>query len=124
METTTALSRGGKDRLAARSRIVLEGKLTSRPALPPKPDGVGMKVDPGSGFHVGKQGEFVKKQDQAGALPEVRRRGASPEEASGLGEELIGEGGAMKWRRARHETAPRATGKLFFSGDSLTIDGT
>jgi hypothetical protein len=97
METTTALSRGGKDRLAATSRIILEGKLPCSPALPPKPDGVGMKVDPGSGFHVGNRGEFVEEQDQAGSLPEVRRCGASPEEASGLVEELIGEGRAMKW---------------------------
>jgi hypothetical protein len=83
-----------------------------------------MKVDPGSGLHVGKQGEFAEKQDQAGALAEVRRCGASAEEASGFGEELIREGRAMKGRRARHETAPRANGQLFFSGDPLTIDGT
>src|SRR4051794_18493286 len=54
METTTALSRGGKDRLAATSRVVLEGKLPCSPAMPPKSDGVGMKVDASSGFHVGK----------------------------------------------------------------------
>jgi len=81
-----------------------------------------MKVDPGSDFHVGKRGEFVEEQDQAGALPEVRRCGASAEEASGLVEELIGEGRAMKWKRARHETAPRTTGQSL-SVDPLTIDG-
>ena len=69
-----------------------------------------MQIKTSSGFHVGKQGEFVDKQDQVGALPEVRRCGTSAEEASGLGEELIREGRAMKWRRARHETTPRATG--------------
>jgi hypothetical protein len=81
-----------------------------------------MEVDSGSGFRVGNRGEFVEEQDQAGSLPEVRRCGASPEEASGLVEELIGEGRAMKWQRARHETAPRTTGQLF-GVDPLTIDG-
>ena len=81
-----------------------------------------MKVDPGSGFHVGNRGKFVEEQDQAGTLSEVRRCGASEEEALGLGEELIGEGRAMKWEKARHETAPRTTGQLF-SVDPLTVEG-
>jgi hypothetical protein len=41
-----------------------------------------------------------------GALPEVRRRRASAEEAPGLSEELMREARAMKRRRARHETTP------------------
>ena len=64
---------------------------------------------------------FVQEQDQAGALPEVRRGRASRDESSGLGEELVGEGRAMEWGRARHETAPRATGQFVFSDDALTL---
>src|SRR3954462_5290901 len=86
IDATTALSRGGKDRLAAPTRIILEGKPTSGPALPPTADGAGMKVKASSGCHVGERGEFVKEQDQACTLPEVRRCGASAEEASSLGE--------------------------------------
>src|SRR3954471_9954146 len=121
IETTTALSRGGKGRLAAPARIVLEGKLTSGPALPPTADGIGMKIKPSRGCHVGKRGGFVKEQDQACTLPEVRRCGARVEEASGLGEGLIREGRAMKWRRARHETIPGAVGEMVFSDDTPSI---
>src|SRR4051795_1882871 len=41
MDTIRALSRGGKDRLAATSGIVLEGKLAVGPALPPTADAIG-----------------------------------------------------------------------------------
>ena len=122
MDVTIALSRGGKDGLAAASGVVLEGKLACGPALPPKPDGVGVEVEASSGFHVGKRGEFVEQQDQAGALPEVGGGGASADEASGLGQELLGEGRAMMWQRPRHETAPGATGQLI-SGDDACIIG-
>jgi len=71
MDVIMALSRGGKDGLAATPRIVLEGKLACGPALPPKADGVGMKVDPSRGLHVGERGTFMQKQDQACTLPEV-----------------------------------------------------
>jgi hypothetical protein len=54
METTMALSRGGKDRLAATSGSVFEGKLATRPALPPAADAIGVKVEAGSGFDIGK----------------------------------------------------------------------
>src|SRR5258708_1108106 len=77
IEATTALSRGGKDRLAAPARIVLEGKPTSGPALPPTADGTGMKIETSGGSHVGKRGGFVKEQDQACTLPEESRGGAS-----------------------------------------------
>ena len=121
MEATTALSRGGKDRLAASAGIVLEGKLPSGPALPPAADGIGMKIETSSGRHVGERGDVVQEQDQACTLPEVRRRGASVDEASGLGEELVREGRAMKRRRARHETTPRAIGRRVFSDDTPSI---
>jgi len=45
MDTIRALSRGGKDRLAATSGIVLEGKLAVGPALPPTADAIGVKVE-------------------------------------------------------------------------------
>src|SRR3954454_3559644 len=51
-ETTIALSRGGKDRLAAPPGIILEGKLALGPALPPAADAVRVKVEPGSDLDV------------------------------------------------------------------------
>jgi hypothetical protein len=80
-----------------------------------------MKIKASGGCHVGDHGGFVKEQDQAGALPEVRRCGASVEEASGLGEELIREARAMKGRRARHETTPGAIGRMVSSDDTPRI---
>src|SRR4051812_42986115 len=95
IEATTALSRGGKDRLTATAGIVVEGELTSGPALPPAADGIGMEIKTSSGSHVGERGEFVEQQDQACTLPGVRRRGSRAEEASSLGEELLREGREM-----------------------------
>jgi hypothetical protein len=43
------------------------------------------------------------------------------EETSGLGEELVREGRAMKWRRARHEAAPKAISQMIFSDDIPSI---
>jgi len=71
MDATMALSRGGKDGLAASPWSVLEGKVAFGPALSPKADGVGMKVEAGSGSRVRKRRNLVKKQDQVGALAEV-----------------------------------------------------
>src|SRR3954463_13646602 len=51
----TARSRGGKDRLAAPAGIVLEGKPTCGPALPPTADGTGMKIKASRGGHVGER---------------------------------------------------------------------
>ena len=116
-----ALSRGGKDRLAAPARLVLEGELTSGPALPPTADGTGMEIETSGGSHVGDGGEFVKEQDQACSLPEVRRRGASVEEASGLGEELSREDRAMQRQRTRHETTPGRTGQMVFGNQTSSI---
>src|SRR6187397_2089705 len=67
IEMMTALSRGGKDGLAATSRIVLESETACGPALPPQPDGVGVQVDPRPGFRTGKRGSFLEEQHQAGA---------------------------------------------------------
>ena len=80
-----------------------------------------MKIKTSRGGHVGERGGFVEEQDQACTLPEVRRCGARVEEASGLGEELIREGRAMKWGRAGHETTPRAIGQKVFSDDTPSI---
>src|SRR5436309_1167652 len=71
VDTTTALSRGGKGGLAASSGGVFEGKLSLRPAPAPKADGVGMQVDAGGCGRVGKRGLFVQEQDQVGALAEM-----------------------------------------------------
>jgi hypothetical protein len=52
---------GGKDRLAALVWIILEGKSTLGPALPPTADGTGMKIKASRGSRVGKREEFVKE---------------------------------------------------------------
>jgi hypothetical protein len=106
MEAIIALSRGGKGRLAASSRRVFEGKLAVGPALPPTADAIGVKVESDGGLGIGKRGMLVQKQDQMGSLPKVRRRRASPHEASGLAEELVGKNRAIAWRWARHVAAP------------------
>ena len=80
-----------------------------------------MEIEPAGGFHVGNRGKFEEEQDQAGALPEVRRCCTGAEEASGLGEEFVREGRPMKWQRAGHETTPRAAGLACFSDDALII---
>jgi hypothetical protein len=121
MDAMMALSRGGKDRLAATSGSVLEGKLPTGPAFPPEADRVGVQVEASSGCHVGKRGSLMQEQDQVGALPEVGRSGASRRKSSRLGEELVGEGRVKARERPRHETAPRATGRLLASDDALTI---
>jgi hypothetical protein len=61
METTIALSRGGKDRLAATSGIVLEVELATGPTFSPQADGVGVKIDHSSGLCVGKRGSLVQE---------------------------------------------------------------
>jgi hypothetical protein len=71
MDTTTALSRGGKDGLAASSRSILEGKLALGPALPPEADGVRVKVKASGRGRVGKCGAVMQQQDQVGALAEM-----------------------------------------------------
>src|SRR3954451_2380567 len=71
IDETTARSRGGKDRLGSTARVVLEGVLTSGPALPPTADGAGMEIETSGGSHIGDGGEFVEEQDQACSLPEV-----------------------------------------------------
>jgi hypothetical protein len=123
MEATTALSRGGKGGLAAASRVVLEGEPPSGPALPPEPEGVGVEIDPGGGSGIGKRGGRMEEQDQSGALAEVRRGGPGEYQASGLGQEILGEDGAMTRQRSRHQTTPKATGQLCFIADALTIAG-
>ena len=80
-----------------------------------------MEIEMSGGCRVGKGGGFVKEPDQASALPEVRRGGASDEEAPGLDEELLREVRAMERRRARHGTTPGAIGQLAFSDDTLSI---
>jgi hypothetical protein len=71
METTTARSRGGKDRLAAPAGLVLEVELAIGPTSSPEADGVGVKIDLSSGLDIGECGVLVEEQDQAGALPQV-----------------------------------------------------
>jgi hypothetical protein len=80
-----------------------------------------MEIETSGGSHVGERGEFVKEQDQACSLAEVRCGCASVEEPSGLGEELIREGRAIEWQRTRHEMTPRATGRMVFSDDTPII---
>jgi hypothetical protein len=80
-----------------------------------------MEVQVSGGGRMGEGGGFVKEQDQACALPEVRRRGASEDESPGLREELLGEVGVMEGRRARHETTPGASGAVIFSDEALSI---
>src|SRR2546421_5613713 len=103
MEARIALSRGGKDRLAATPGVVLQGKLPPGPALPPQPDGVGVKVDPSSGLHVGKRGRLMQEQDQTGALAEVSGGGASLRQAPGLCQKRSGEERAIARQGSRHQ---------------------
>ena len=65
------------------------------------------------GGGVGKRGAVVQQQDQLGALAEVGCGRSSTDEASGLGEELVGETGARAWGRSRHATAPGASDQVF-----------
>jgi hypothetical protein len=71
MEAIIALSRGGKDRLAASPGSVFKGKVALTPTSPPEADGVGVKVEPSGDCHVGKRGAVVQQQDQLGALAEM-----------------------------------------------------
>ena len=71
IDVIMALSRGGKDRLTAPARVVLESEPAFGPASAPTADGVGMEIEMSGGCRVGKGGGFVKEPDQASALPEV-----------------------------------------------------
>src|ERR1700677_108471 len=59
MDAIMALSRGGKDGLAASSGGIFESKLAFGPALPPTADAIGVQVESGSDFDIGKQGMFA-----------------------------------------------------------------
>jgi predicted Zn-ribbon and HTH transcriptional regulator len=80
-----------------------------------------MEIEAGRGCRVGKGGVFVKEQDQASTLSEVRRRGASEKEPPDLGEELSREARVMKRRRARHETTPKTCGQRVFRDETPSI---
>jgi hypothetical protein len=80
-----------------------------------------MQVGLRSGLDVGKRGTAVQKQGQACALSEVGRGGSSANETLGVGEKVSREGRAIVWQWPRHETAPRATGRLVVRDDALTI---
>src|SRR4051812_50101008 len=64
IDVTTARSRGGKDRLAAPARIVLDGKMTCGPAVPPTAEGTGGKIKAGRGSPRGKAGAIVEEENQ------------------------------------------------------------
>jgi len=49
---------------------------------------------------------LAKEQDHPRPLPQVRRRRASRDQPSGLGEEIMGETRAMVWRWSGHVTVP------------------
>lgn len=83
-----------------------------------------MEIEANGGGRIGQVGGFVKEQDQARALPEVRRRGAGEDESPGLGEELLGEVRVMEGRRARHETTPGAIDAVLFSDEAPSIAAT
>jgi hypothetical protein len=72
-----------------------------------------MEIKPSGEGDVGERREFLEEQDQASPLPEVRRCGASVGETSSLGEELVRKDGAMKRRRAGHETTPGGSAGWF-----------
>src|SRR5947209_5312524 len=94
MDTMTALSRGGKDGLAASPRGIFKSKLPLSPPLPPEADGVRVKVEAGGCGRVGKRRAVMQQEDQLGALAEVGGCRPCPHEAQGLGEEVVGETGA------------------------------
>jgi hypothetical protein len=80
-----------------------------------------MEIEMSGGGPVGEGGGFVEEQDQTGALPEVRRGGASAAEAAGLGEEFLGEGRAMQGRGSGHGVTPSGIGQMVLSGDTPSI---
>lgn len=80
-----------------------------------------MEIDAGGEIDVGKGGLLVQEQDQMGALAEVGCGRAGGREPPGLCEELIGEGRAMVWGRARHETAPEAISPMAACDSALTL---
>jgi hypothetical protein len=80
-----------------------------------------MEIKTRRGRRVGKGGGSLKEQDQASALPEVRRSGASENEPAGLSEELIRKGRAMQRQRARHERTPRRTGQMVLDNQMSSI---
>src|SRR5262249_22378368 len=121
IDVIMALSRGGKDRLTAPARVVLESEPAFGPASAPTADGVGVEIEMSGGCRGGKGGGVVEGADQTSALPEGWHRRASEEGAPGLGEELIRKGRVMKRRRARHGTTPRAVGQMVFSDESANI---
>src|SRR2546423_930219 len=54
MDAIMALSRGGKDGLAASSGSVFQGIVAFGPALSPQADGVGVKVEGSRGRRIGQ----------------------------------------------------------------------
>src|SRR3954463_5666575 len=64
MDTTTALSRGGKGGPAASPGSICKGKLPLGPALPPEADGVRVQVKARGRGRVGKRGAVVQQHDQ------------------------------------------------------------
>src|SRR5215211_6321476 len=71
MDAITALSKGGKDRLAAAPGSIFQGKAAARPALAPEADRVGVQVEARGGLGVGKGGALGQEYHQVGALAEV-----------------------------------------------------
>jgi hypothetical protein len=104
METMMALSRGGKHRFAAPSRSVFEGKLAVGPALPPAADAIGMEVEAGGHFDVGKQRLVLQQQDQLRSLSQMRSRRARRHQPSCFADELVGKSRAIVGYGSRHVT--------------------
>ena len=83
-----------------------------------------MEAEARRDLRVGKSGELVEQQGQAGALLEVGRGRPRTVEASSLSEELLGEGGAMAWGWPRHRRTPGVIGQGKFGDDTGIIGPT
>src|SRR3954470_6378628 len=77
---TIASSRGGKNRRAAPSRLILQSEIALGPAFPPESNGVGMQLHAGRGFGIGEERLLVEQEDQAGPLSELELDRASAQD--------------------------------------------
>ena len=75
---TRAWSSGGKIRLAASSRLVVQGKVPRGPTVSPTAHRTRMALDPLGRLAVGHQRLVRQEQDQGGPLPQLVRHRPLP----------------------------------------------
>src|SRR3989442_11051212 len=68
---TKAWSKGGKGRLAAPSRLVLQGKVACGPPATPSLHRTQMQLHPFCGLNIGHKRVLMQQQRQRGPLPQL-----------------------------------------------------